>query len=341
LKYTNIRAFEKHLADASPHHFGELYLILSKDAFVRHQTVNHLLSVMAPASARQEFSITSFDCGEISIDDLFQELESFSLFSNKRIISLQHLDKASKAFNDKLEAYLGPGRLPATLVISSSALSANTKLFKKIEKLGIILDIPEEKPWEKERSAQEWLITHAAAQNKKLDGQAAHVLIKQIGTDPALLHQELEKLICYTEGRKEITSPDIHAICSTVNIETIWQLGDAIFRRDAGTALRISKGLLDDGTAFLGLLRQIRAQFETKFQIATLLASGGSPSDVTHFFPYMKGSILDQHVQAAKNYGLQKLKEGLLKIDEMEIKAKNSQADPDILNEILMTRLTK
>jgi DNA polymerase-3 subunit delta len=166
-------------------------------------------------------------------------------------------------------------------------------------------------------------------------------LIKQIGTDPALLYQELEKLICYTDGRKEITSQDIHAICSTVNIETIWQLGDAIFRRDPGTALRISKGLLDDGTAFLGLLRQIRSQFETKFQIASLLANGGSPGDVTHFFPYMKGSILDQHVQAAKNYGLQKLKEGLLKIDEMEIKAKNSLADPDILNEILMTRLTK
>jgi len=78
-----------------------------------------------------------------------------------------------------------------------------------------------------------------------------------------------------------------------VSIDTGWQLGDALFRRDALTALKIGKALLMDGTALIALLRQIRSQYQTAFQVATILELGGSSADISKQFPYMRGGILE------------------------------------------------
>jgi len=341
VKYTNIRAFEKHLADTSPKHFSDLYLILGKDSFQRKQMVDRLVTALSVEEKNTGLNVQHFDAPDTAIDSLLEELLSFSFFSKKRIVCVQNLDKAPKLFLEKLEAYLAQPNPSLWLILSASALNANTKLYKRIEKAGIILDIPEEKPWEREKSAQEWLTAQAAAAGKRFEPQACLHLVKQIGTDPAVLHQELEKLLCYIGERKDITVQDVSAISAATNVENIWQLGESIFRRDAPAALRISKALLDDGVAFLALLRQLRSQFETEYQVGCILAHGGNGGDVVQQFPYMKGAILEKHMQLGRSYGLEKFKAGLLKIDEIELKAKNSAADSETLNEILIVNLIK
>jgi DNA polymerase-3 subunit delta len=132
----------------------------------------------------------------------------------------------------------------------------------------------------------------------------------------------------------------VATICTGINQETVWQLGEAIFKLDAQAALRIGHALLDEGTALLSLLRQIRTQFQTDLQVAAILASKGSPADVTALFGYMKGTILDRHCQAARHYGFERFKAGLLKIDEAELQAKNSTPERELF-EVLIARLTR
>ena len=96
---------------------------------------------------------------------------------------------------------------------------------KKLEKTGIILDIPEEKTWEKEKSMQAWIIDYAAKSGKKVDSTTALQLIKLVGTDTATLHQELEKLICFVGDAPTISAQDAAKLCAATPLDTIWQLG--------------------------------------------------------------------------------------------------------------------
>ena len=90
----------------------------------------------------------------------------------------------------------------------------------------------------------------------------------------------------------------------------------------------------------LSLLRQIRSQFQTDYQISCILAEGGGASEIAQNYPYMRGTILDKHIQTAKSYGKHKFKEGILALDETELKIKNSAADDNFLNELLILKLT-
>lgn len=340
MKYTNIRSFEKHLIDASPKHFAELYLIINKDPFQRKESADHLAASILSEEAKPSLAIKSFDATQNDIEEILQELSSLSFFSKRRAVVIYNVEKFVKAQLEKIDAYIARPNPGVYLILTASAVHASSNFLKACAKAGIILDVAEEKAWEKEKSAQEWLVNKALSEGKKIDPQAAISLIKQTGPDPATLTQELQKLICYIGDRPQISVKDIEAVCATINQENIWQLGEAIFRKDTGTALRISKALLEDGTVLLSLLRQLRSQFQTDYQVCCLLANGGSPLDVQQQFPYMRGNILERHLQMSRTYGQTAFKSGIIKIDEAEQQIKNSSADPDLINEILILKLT-
>lgn len=336
MKYATLKAFESHLEEAVLY---PLYLIIGKEPFERKLAVDRLITEALKKASSPDLALKVYEGDRVSLEELMQELNTLGFFAEKRVILIQNADKLSKALMDQLENYYQNPNPSVCLVISAAAINKATNFYKKGEKAGAALEFAEEKPWEKEKSLQGWVQSLAAAENKKMDSQAAAALVKQVGTDQSLLFQEVQKLVCYISSRPDITARDIAAVCTQTHSENAWQLGEAIFKRDAPAALRISKGLMEEGTAVFSLLRQIRTQMQTEYQICSLLATGATPAVISEKFPYMRGRILDNHIQMAQNYGLTRFKKAMLKIDEMELLAKNSSIDPDVLAELLIVKL--
>lgn len=341
VKYDQQRSFEKHLEGAAPHHFSNLYLILSKDDGERKIATEVLLHFLLNGVKNRGLCLSTFEGESASIEAVVSEMETISFLSDKKVILIENADKLKKASLEALQSCFSRPHRSHYLVMTASAINRNTTFYKKAEKEGVVLDIAEAKPWEREKRCIEWIGERASSQGKVLALQAAQILIKQVGTDQLLLQQELNKLICYVGDRREITVNDVGAICISVNMDTIWQLGEALFRRDAAAALKMTHAQLTSGVAFLVLLRQIRNQFQTEFQICSILANGGHPHDVAAEFPYMKGAILDRHIQMAQGYGMERFKKAMMAIDEADTTAKNSMADTTFLAERLIIQLTQ
>ena len=341
MKYSNLRAFEKHLEGASPAHFSNLYLILVKDSFLCKTITDKLCQALLKQINNSSLSLQTFEGNQIIDSKISSELNSLTLFSDKQVMRINQADTIPKNTQKLLEEYYQQPNPSIFLVLSAPTLNRSTNFYKKAEKAGIVLEIEEEKGAAKESTAIEWVNKAISNQGKKVSPQTVQVLVKRLGSDLCLLHHEIEKLVCYVGDRPEITSQDVKAISHAINLESIWQLGEAIFNRQAATALRISKALLMDGTAFIAFLRQLRSQLQTDFQVASILANGGSREEITSLFPYMRGFILDLHVRQAQSYGVARFRKGLLKIDEIELMAKSSSGDDDLLNELLITYLTK
>lgn len=340
MKLTNLNAFEKHLEGAAPKHFADVYLLMSPDAFHRKQGTDKLSSLFLKGQKASPFSCQIFDAERHDIDAIAVELDTLGFFAAKRLIVINNVEAFDKASLAVLERYLESPTSAICLALTSKALHRGSALYKKLEKIGVVLDVAEEKPWEKEKSVVEWLVTASRVQGKQMAPRAADMMVKRMGTDQTLLSNELLKLVCYVGSRPAIEQNDVAAICSCTPMENTWQLGEAIFSRDAPTAIRIGRSQLASDTPLIPLLRQIRTQFQTEFQVCTLLQRGASPSDITQEFPYMRGAILDRHIKQARGYGIDRFKEGILAIDKAEMEAKNSSLDPEFIFDVLMVRLT-
>jgi DNA polymerase-3 subunit delta len=335
-----LRAFQKHLQGASPNHFSPLYLIISKNGYERKEAQQSVIKAIMPNPDSPDCEFNLLSGSNIQLTHLLNELNTISFFCKKRLVVVQDADKLEKGLTSFLENYFEKPNPGVYLILTAESVNKSTNFYKKSEKHGVILDCPEEKSWEKEKSIQRWIAEKVAADGKQIDPQAVQYLIKRLGHEQELIHNELEKLYCYIGDRGGIAIADIAAIGSSVNVENVWQLGDAIFSFDVNSAMRISKALVEDGSALLVLLRQLRTQFESKYQICSLIHSGQGSGEVMKQFPYMKGQILNKNIQQAQHYGMNRFKNGLIAIDLVERQAKNSLAEPDLLLELLIVKLT-
>lgn len=340
VRIDNLRAFEKHLEGARPRSFSPFYCIFGKETYECQEAVNLLLGSLLPEPGQRELSLTQMDGSQVDEQELGNALHSYSFFSKIRVIWVQHADKLKKTVQESLISYFSCPQPLQYLLLTASGWLKNTNFYKAAEKEGIVLDFAELKPWEKEQRLAEWVNKQASASRKLIAYPVCQFLVKRMGPDQALLAQEIEKLICYAGERKEITREDVEALCHRQQPETIWQLGEALFRRDAAAALHIVHSLLSDGQPLLPLLRQIRSQFQTEYQISLLLAQGKQAQDISQEFPYLKGQILERHLQQARQYGQEAFRRGLLALDEAELRAKNSSIDENMIVELLMMQLT-
>lgn len=339
MRYDNLRAFEKHLEGAAPQHLSPLYVIIGKESFDCKEAINLLMRFLVPAN-QKEMALKTWDGSSADSQSLFADLYSPSFLVDKRVILIQHTEKMKKNGLERLEKYVSQPARSQYLILWAASLSRQTSFYKLLEKEGIIIEFADLKPWEKEKRLVEWVGKHAVASRKLMSYQVCQQFVKQMGTDQNLLVNELEKLFCYVGNRQEIVWQDVNQICTQIPLETVWQLVEAIFRHDAASALRIIQGILLE-QAFLPLLRQIRNQFATEFHICALLEQGREPSAITQEYPYMKGQILEKHIENARQYGMDAFRRGLLEIDATEIRAKNSQIDEQLLAELLIAKLTR
>ncbi len=334
-------AFQKYLKDKSEL-ISNVYLVSSKDDDERKIAVEAILKAIEPLDSKRAFAISAFDANHLDIDTLSMAIDAPPLFSDKSIIWLQQSEKLTKPIQEKLQSVLSNPPKQLYLIFSTTNLSKNSGFFKIIQQNGIILDLVELKPWEKEKLYADQIYKQAELNGKKITLSTCQLFVKLVGLDQVALQQEFEKLICFCLTEKEITSTAVKQICHKQNTDSAWQLGEALFFRNTKTALQIVSELLLDKQAFLPLLRQVRFQFQSAYQLSILLKNNTNISDITAEFPYMKGKILEKNIQQTQAYGgCAVFKDALLRIDMIENDAKNSKASDQVLAELLVLYLTQ
>jgi len=336
MKFTTEKALVKHLDGAAPDHLSPVYCVVGKDPYDVESALREIGKVLPGLEEK-----TDLQADKLSGELLYNHLNSNSLFSSHRTLVLHGADKLKGETKEVLERYLGHPHSSITLVLTASSFPANTRIYKSMEKVGVIYNPSDKvKPWEKERLLIDWLAELAHRSNKKIAPDVCRYIVQNLGEEKSTLSSDLEKLICYVGEKREITIDDVQALCSAAPRDTIWKLGESIFYREAGKALEIGKQMLEQGVPILTLIRQIRSQFQTDFQVASILEHGGTPDEVTAAFPYMRGRILNQHINMAKEYGKKRFVRGIPLIDATELQAKNSGTDHATLIELLITKLT-
>ncbi|CRX39232.1 DNA polymerase III subunit delta [Estrella lausannensis] len=333
MKYDSLRAFQKHLQSASPSHFSSTYLLLSKEPFDLKEAVTLLSSALGSG-----VTVIRLNPEKEGVAPLLNELLTLSLFQGMKLVVVEEADKIAKKEQERLNDWIKGSAKGACLALVSSSLRKNSALFQLVEKYGVILDVPEVKPWAKEKQAVEWILSKAEERKASLDPAAAALLVEWIGSDKDTLLMELEKLTLYTDGKRKISCKDVSALSEAVSKESVFKLAEALFNRDARKAISIQSALKREGIQAIAEIKMLRQQFEVELQVA-ILASEGHDEAIAALFPYMKGFILQQHKKQALTYGAASLRKGLIAIDKAELMLKSVPADPEMIVDKLIAEL--
>lgn len=159
---------------------------------------------------------------------------------------------AVEAFADYLEKGIPPD---VTLIISAGDVDKRRSFYKRLTKLAKVvvhdrLEMARE-GWE--AAVMKHTADRARDMNLKFADGALERFIQRVGSDTRLIDSELGKLSIYT-GNRAVTEEDVMALTAQNRPGFIFDIGDAIGRRDLAATLRLIDFQLNRGENAIGLL---------------------------------------------------------------------------------------
>lgn len=282
-----------------------LVVIYSKDEFEQNKVLKLLPSYEL------------FEGSAFSKEAFFEATEQSLLFQKKSYLVIKECQLLTKAALHSLARYLAKPREDLTLLLFASEVITDETIKKIILEKGILFSLLEEKPWDKKARLVQESLTYLAG--VLVDTKIVQELVDSFLHDQTALRNELDKWICYSQGEK-LSREELGQLTLFSLQETIWMVGDAIFKKEREKAYQLAIAFYENSSIF-ALLGGLRSQVHTAIDVIQIFKSQGR-SFVTKKFPYLYGSLLEKKLLSFQEYGLHALYLAKLELYTTELKAK-------------------
>jgi hypothetical protein len=225
MKFQDIFSFKKRLEGSFPDNLINLYFIIAEDEFERNRIVDNVLCYLPHSSS---FSVNKLLKEKISIGEVIQRLNSFSLFGEEEITILNDVDLFNKKEIQLLITYLKENPILGFLILTAKSKKNSLTLLAEADKKGIVLDLSSEKIWDREKRLKNLIIERCAQSKKTITERAKELMVAKVGCDMAAMENEIGKVILYKGEENVISEEDVLKVCSDLNKKSIWQIADSI-----------------------------------------------------------------------------------------------------------------
>lgn len=314
MRYQSLRAFRKHLASAAPNHLCSAYLAAIPDDFERGTAIQAVLSHF-PGKDR-----ILLNGNEAVFRDLADALASPSLFGGDPVIVLDEAEKMGKKEISQIADLVAKSQIFGTLVCGARSKAVLGPAF---EKTGVVFDLTDEKPWEKEKRLAEEIGEKALAAGKRLAPDAMALLFERIGCDAAFLESEIDKLVCFIGTRPTIERSDVYRISSMSRTSALWQTAEEIVWE--------GECPLVDASSFHGLIPALRSQLQTGLKIAELAASNTPRDEWSAFLPRVWPKLIEKRIAQVAKLGPRYFQNGLDLLFQIEVLSRTGTSHEETL----------
>ncbi|MDE2887107.1 MAG: DNA polymerase III subunit delta [Gemmatimonadota bacterium] len=243
--------------------FAPLYLLHGSEIVTREESLNALVdAAVDPASSA--FNLDIFHGEDMDAADAVSRATAFPMMAARRVVVFKRVDRLRDADARTLLPLVDNPVETTVLVFTADKLDGRKKLSAALRKNAVSVEF--RIPYDNE--LPRWIRGRAAALNKRIEPEAAHMLHLGVGPNPGELVSELEKLAIYTNERDTITHDDVVRMAGASRNATVFELADAVGNRNAGDALTVLHRLLDRGDSpvavvamlirHIGILRKAR-----------------------------------------------------------------------------------
>lgn len=243
--------------------FAPLYLLHGSENVTREESLKALLdAAVDPASSA--FNLDIFHGEDMDAADAVSRATAFPMMAERRVVVVKRLERLRDADARTFLPLIDNPVETTVLVFTADKLDGRKKLSAALRKNAVSVEF---KPPYENRLPQ-WIRSRAAALNKRIEPEAAHMLHLGVGPNPGELVSELEKLAIYTNERDTITRDDVIQVAGASRNATVFELADVVGQRKTGEALTVLHRLLDRGDSpvaivamlirHIGILRKAR-----------------------------------------------------------------------------------
>lgn len=310
-----------------------IYFLYGEDSYSINLTLK-IISESVDSFITSEFDKEIFHGKEVTLQNVLSNASTFPFGSQKKLIVLKEFEeiKDKKGLKNYADS---PSDFTVLIIINNGNLPKKlAEPFKTLDKLNYLYEAKALKG----KYLLSWLSSFAASKNKTLNNANAQLLVDLVGENREMLEAQLEKIFIYLGGRTEITFEDIKKLAISFKEFSIFELQDAVAKKDSSETLKIAFNMLDNGKELTEILNYFTRYFLTVSRVFELdrdkiPQSEGAKILGIHPFYYSKCRELRK---SYTDKDLLSVSRALLKTD---ISIKTTNADKKTLATILFAEM--
>lgn len=315
--------FEKLKKEIEAQKFSPVYYLGGTEPYFVDK-LSKMLEEHALAPGEDAFNKSVMYGAETKAGKLLGELRSFPMMANRRLVVLKEAQALGKNEWDALQTYFENPVKSTVFVMTfkGKELDARTKLYKSIEKNGIVYK--SKALYENQIPA--WITDYCKPKGFQLAPEAQRILSTYLGTNLALIESELEKIFLYmaNEPNKFITPAIVFEMINVDKDFNVFELMNSVGVRDHGKSHWIITHMMrnaKDNPPVL-IVHQLFQFYSKLLRLQSRRLS--KPAEVAvelkiHEF------IARQYVDALRNYNYRELNRNLTYILEADLFLKGVQ----------------
>ncbi len=308
--------------------FKNIYLLYGEEAYLRKQYKNKLRESMIDPEDQMNYNY--FEGKNLDVKEILSIGQTMPFFSDHRLIIIENSGFFSSA-QEEMTAFVKELPADTYMVFVEAEVDKRQKLYKAVNEKGVVVCLS---PLN-ENSLIRWIGTLLGKEGKKVKESTVRYLISMIDTNMDNVCQEVEKLVCYTYGRDEVTVEDVKSVCIEHTENKIFDMINAVAAKDIKKALELYDDLLILKEAPLKILYLMTRQFNQLLQIRELM-DGGAGSHMIADYMKLREFIVKKNMGLAKVFTQEELKGALEDCANYETMVKTGGLNDKMAVELLI-----
>mgnify|MGYP003013827055 CR=1 FL=1 len=253
--------------DIKTGNFKPVYLLYGEEAYLKKQYRDRITKAIFPDGDTVNYAY--YEGKGINPGELIDLAETMPFFAKRRLIVVENSGFFKNATPD-LADYIKTMPDTACFLFVENEADKRGKMYKAVKSKGRVVEMARQD----EKTLLYWVAGNVKKEGYKIKEQTARYLLSTTGTDMENLEKELEKLFCYCMGKEEIEISDIEAICTTQITNKIFDMVDAIGRKEQKKALDLYYDLLMLKEPAMRILYLVTRHFQILMQLRDMTGKG-------------------------------------------------------------------
>lgn len=307
------------------------YLIEGMDYLSVYEKLEELIG----KNSFEDATRSKYDLSEVLLEKAIEDLNTYGMFSNKKVIIISNFDKMNIEENENdinnLFKYLDNATFDNLLFILAGKFDERKKITKDLKKYCEFIKVDiDPNSFIKENLA-----------GYKLESGVINLLIENTLGDITRLYNECEKLKNYKINDKYITKNDVLELAVKKkgdSTEITFQFSRALAEKNKKQALLLYKELLDYLVEPLSIIGLLGSQFRIMYQVKVLEEKGLRNDDIASTLKEKPYRVMKTR-ELTRYYSKREILDLIIKIGDIDFKIKTMSVDANSLIELFILNI--
>ena len=305
------------------------YLIEGSD----YISVNNKISEIIKKNGFSDASISKYDLSEGLLDDALEDLNTYGLFSDKKIVIINNFDKMDPLFNkpEELLKYVENSSSLNLLFVVSDKYDDRKKIIKDLKKKMEFIKI----------STDPVVFTKSCLEGYKVENGVINLLVNNTLGDVTRLYNECNKLKTYKINDKYISKDDVEELSFKRlgdSTETTFQFSRALAEKDKKSALKLYQELLNYKIEPLSIIGLLASQFRIMYQVKSLEEKNMRNDEIASSLKEKPYRITKTR-ELTRYYSKRKILDLMIKLEDIDLKIKTTSVDANTLVQLFILNI--